>query len=68
VGNPGDFETHEYLRAIQKVKSFVPNSKMAVHIPTDVKNQLKKYKNYGMMAVGMDTTALMQSYREMSYA
>tara|TARA_R100000315_G_scaffold62443_1_gene44025 strand:+ start:762 stop:1445 length:684 start_codon:yes stop_codon:yes gene_type:complete len=68
VGNPGDFEDSEYLRAIQKVKSFVPNSKMAVHIPTDVKNQLKKYKNYGMMAVGMDTTALIQSYREMSYA
>ena len=50
------------------MKAFVPNNKMGVHIPTDVKNQLKKYKNYGMMALGMDTTLLIQSYKEISGA
>ena len=37
---------------------------MAVHIPKDVKNQLQKYQNYGIIAVGMDTTGLLESYKE----
>jgi hypothetical protein len=38
---------------------------MAVHIPTDVKNQIKKYNNYGIIAVGMDTTGLLEFYKEL---
>ena len=38
---------------------------MAVHIPTDVDKQIKKYKDYGIIAVGMDTTILLEGYREL---
>ena len=68
LGKPGNFDNIAYTKALKRVKAFVPNNKMAVHIPTDVKNQLKKYKNYGMMALGMDTTLLIQSYKEISGA
>ena len=64
LGSPANFESKQYLEAINKVTSQVPKNKMAVHIPTDVKNQIKKYKNYGMIAVGMDTTGLLQFYKE----
>ena len=36
---------------------------MAVHIPTNVEKELKKYKNYGIIALGMDTTFLIEKYR-----
>jgi len=42
--------------------------KMAVHIPKDVKKEIKKYDDYGIIAVGMDTTALIESYKEMQNA
>jgi 2-dehydro-3-deoxyglucarate aldolase len=64
LGFPADFENSAYLEAIEKVSSQVPPHKMAVHIPTDVKNQIKKYKNYGMIAIGMDTTGLLEFYKE----
>ena len=37
-----------------------------INIPTDVKNQLKKYKNYGIIAIGMDTTAFLEKYMEIA--
>jgi 2-dehydro-3-deoxyglucarate aldolase len=64
LGIPGDFENENYVAAIERIKNRIPIHEMAVHIPTDVKNQLKKYEGYGMMAVGMDTTGLLQFYKE----
>jgi len=64
LGAPGDFESKAYLRALNRVKEAVQIHEMAVHVPTDVKNQLKKYEDYGMIAVGMDTTGLLEFYKE----
>jgi len=68
VGTPGQFDGPRFLTAIERIKKFIPNNKMAVHIPTNVKNEIKKYRDYGIIAVGMDTTALVNSYREMENA
>jgi len=65
LGIPANFDTEEYLSSIEKVRSIIPIEKMAVHIPTDVKNQIKKYNNYGIIAVGMDTTGLLEFYKEL---
>ena len=65
-GIAGDFENEKYLEALKKIQELIPNEKMAVHIPTDVKNQLKKYKNYGIIAIGMDTTAFLEKYMEIA--
>ena len=42
--------------------------KMAVHIPTDVQKEIKKYDGYGMIALGMDTTIINESYKEIENA
>jgi len=38
---------------------------MAVHIPTDVSKHIDKYSEYGIIAVGMDTTILLEGYKEL---
>lgn len=68
LGEPGNFESHLYLREIEKVREIVPVKKMAVHIPSDVNNQLKKYEDFGIIALGMDTTFIIEKYRSVENA
>jgi 2-dehydro-3-deoxyglucarate aldolase len=65
LGVPGDFTSALYLDAIKKMEDMIPKNKMAVHIPTEVKKYLKKYEDYGIMALGMDTTGLLEFYTEL---
>ena len=65
LGKAGDFECKAYARAIEKINKIIPTKQMAVHIPTDVHKQIKKYKDYGIIAVGMDTTILLKGYKEL---
>ena len=65
LGIAGKFDEKSYLDTIEKIRKIIPRKKMAVHIPTDVENQIKKYKNYGIIAVGMDTTILLNGYKEL---
>ena len=41
---------------------------MAVHIPTDVHKHIDKYDGYGIIAVGMDTSILLEGYKELNNA
>tara|TARA_R110002126_G_scaffold121410_2_gene262919 strand:- start:367 stop:1068 length:702 start_codon:yes stop_codon:yes gene_type:complete len=66
LGVPGEFDSSLYLDAIKKMEDIVPKNKMAVHIPTDVKKYLKKYSDYGIIALGMDTTGLLEFYKELN--
>ena len=68
MGTPGQFDNSHFLADIERIKKFIPNSKMAIHIPTNVKKEIKKYRDYGIIAVGMDTTALVDSYKEIENA
>ena len=61
---PGKFDNEQFLCYINKVKEKVPESKLAVHIPNDVKNQIHKYKGYGLKCLGMDTMALLDYHKE----
>ena len=65
LGVPGDFGSNLYLNAIKKMEKLIPKEKMAVHIPTEVKKYLKKYSDYGIIALGMDTTGLLEFYKEL---
>lgn len=65
LGVPGEFNSSLYLDAIKKMENTIPREKMAVHIPTDVKKYLKKYSDYGIIALGMDTTGLLEFYKEL---
>jgi 2-dehydro-3-deoxyglucarate aldolase len=66
LGIPGEFDNKKYLEAVSKVKKNIPGKRMAVHIPKNIKHELKKYKNYGMIALGMDTTFIIEKYQEVS--
>lgn len=66
LGAPGHFDSKIYLNAVESVKQLVSVEKMAVHIPTNIKKELKKYENYGIIAVGMDTTILLSGYEKIS--
>ena len=68
MGIPGNFQDQKFLDALTRVGNSIPVGKMAVHIPCDVHNEIKKYKNYGIIAVGMDPIALVESCKEMKNA
>jgi len=56
----GKFDNPEFLCYINKAKSIIPENKLAVHIPSDIKSQIDKYKNYGLKCLGMDTIAILE--------
>jgi 2-dehydro-3-deoxyglucarate aldolase len=68
LGDPGNFETKDFINAVNSVKDCVGIEKMSVHIPDNVENQLKKYKDFGIIALGMDTTFIIEKYREIENA
>ncbi len=68
LGAPGNFSSNSFLRAVDKVKSVVGLKNMAVHIPNDVRSQLKKYDGFGIVALGMDTTFILEKYEEVEDA
>jgi len=62
LGIAGDFENVRYLSAVKEIRKLIPTQRMAVHIPKDIIKHIKKYKEYGIVAVGMDTTILLEGY------
>ena len=68
VGDPGNFSSQEYTSTVEEITEFINAESMAVHIPNDVKNQLKKYEDFGIIALGMDTTFILEKYKEVEDA
>jgi 2-keto-3-deoxy-L-rhamnonate aldolase RhmA len=64
IGDPGNFTNEEFLLQIQKFNSIIPEEKRAVHIPNDVKKNIKGYENYGIKCLGMDTIAIIEYHKE----
>ena len=67
-GTSGDFSSEEYLSAIAEFNKEIERDFRAVHIPRDVKKELTKYKNYAIVAQGMDTICILEQYRELEDA
>ena len=69
LGVTAQFDNPVFLEAINQVKETITDlNKLAVHIPTDVAKHIDKYRQYGIIAVGMDTTMLLEGYKELSNA
>ena len=60
----GDFDCPAYLGAVASVVTAVGKNKMGIHIPSDIKSQIHKYSGYGIRALGMDTTLLIEAHQE----
>tara|TARA_R110002020_G_scaffold69371_9_gene180569 strand:+ start:1860 stop:2537 length:678 start_codon:yes stop_codon:yes gene_type:complete len=66
LGVTAEFDNPKFLEAIKKVKETITDlNQLAVHIPTDVGKHIDKYTEYGIIAVGMDTTILLEGYKEL---
>lgn len=64
LGIPGDFDNMLYKTTVDKVLSNTEKKKMAAHIPKDVKINLSLYEGYGILALGMDTTLILEGSKE----
>lgn len=62
----GQFDSEIFTNYIQKITSKISKDKLAIHLPKDVKNHLKKYEDYGIKCLGMDTTTLINGCKEIT--
>ena len=59
LGCVADWENKKYLDLIEKFNNEIPVEKRGVHIVSNISNEYKnKFKNYGFVAFGMDTTLI----------
>ena len=59
LGCVADWENKKYLDLIDKFNNEIPVEKRGVHIVSNISNEYKnKFKNYGFVAFGMDTTII----------
>lgn len=66
LGCIANWDNLEYQNLIHTFNSIIPETKRAVHIVSDIKNEFKvKFKNYGLVALGMDTTMLLTSLNDL---
>tara|TARA_B100000900_G_C20494036_1_gene680812 strand:+ start:161 stop:847 length:687 start_codon:yes stop_codon:yes gene_type:complete len=68
MGDAGNFNSQDYIASVAEVAKHVKKENMAVHIPSNVKNELKKYSDFGIIALGMDTTFILEKYKEVEDA
>ena len=61
---PGNFESPRFAQAIHRFEHLIPDYKRAVHIPGNVSGEIEKYRDFGMICLGMDTTSLMEVANE----
>ena len=66
LGIAGQFDNDKFLRYIDIIKQKIPEEKMAIHIPNNVEKEIKKYQNYGIKCLGMDTTILTEGCRRLT--
>jgi 2-keto-3-deoxy-L-rhamnonate aldolase RhmA len=59
----GSFEDPKFLQSIEKIESLVPRNRLGIHIPKDIKKEIFKYEDYGLKCLGMDTTAILDFYK-----
>jgi 2-dehydro-3-deoxyglucarate aldolase len=66
LGIAAEFDNPKFLETINTINRIITDpSKRAVHIPTDIDKHIDKYAEYAIIAVGMDTTILLEGYKEL---
>ena len=60
IGEPGEFNSYKFRSKLQRICDIISKKKLGVHIPNKVEEQFYKYKDYGLLALGMDTTLLIE--------
>ena len=55
---PQQFDDEKFMLKIKSIHDIIGEEKLGIHIPSDVDKQISKYQNFGLLALGMDTTIL----------
>ena len=63
LGDVGNFESDDFKHSLNKIKKFT-GDKAGFHIPSNLKEQIPNYKNYNFLALGMDTTFIVEKIEE----
>lgn len=59
LGCVGDWKNENYIYNITKFNETIPQEKRGVHLVSNIEEEYKqKFKDYGFVAVGMDTTII----------
>jgi len=65
LGVVGQFDHLTYLEQIQNIEMTIPKDRLGYHIVKDVKNEYPRYKEYGVVALSMDTLAILDRMDDM---
>jgi 2-keto-3-deoxy-L-rhamnonate aldolase RhmA len=65
VGSVGDFKSKGFKNAIERLKKSI-GPKLGFHLPSKINEQYKNYKDYEFLALGMDSTFLVESLNNIS--
>ena len=60
MGIPAQFNNDIFDLKIKQIHDTIPKEKLGFHIPCNVQSQINKYKDCGLLALGMDTTLLIE--------
>jgi 2-keto-3-deoxy-L-rhamnonate aldolase RhmA len=63
LGIPGEFDNGAFKLKLKEFSDIIPEGKRAVHIPDNVKQNIKKYAGYGLKCLGMDTIGLLNFHK-----
>ncbi len=63
LGSVGDFDNPDFKNCLEKLKNIIGKS-LGLHIPCDIKNKIKDYSDYSFLALGMDTTFIIEKIEE----
>ena len=63
LGDVGNFNTAAFKDCLQKLQDFT-GKKLGFHIPSNIKDEIFKYQDYNFLALGMDTTFLVEKTKE----
>ena len=65
VGSVGDFKSKDFRNAIETLKNSL-GSKLGFHLPSKLDEQYENYKDYEFLALGMDSTFLVEKLNSIS--
>jgi len=60
MGIPAQFDNNIFDSKIKQIHDMINKEKLGFHIPCNVQSQIDKYEDYGLLALGMDTTLLQE--------